>query len=132
MAKEKKPLRSLLWEKCKTFLLALTNPRFLLCFGIAWMLTNGWAYLFLGVGAFYEIGWMTAVGAAYMAFLWLPATPEKLLTLAIAVFLFKCLFPNDTKTLAHLHALRLRARRGKKKNRELPENREESEKRDTD
>ncbi|MBE6568456.1 MAG: hypothetical protein E7657_07350 [Ruminococcaceae bacterium] len=70
MAKNKKTLVGRIGNKCKTLFTALTNPRFLLCFGIAWMLTNGWAYVFLGVGAFYEIDWMTAVGAAYMAFLW--------------------------------------------------------------
>ena len=102
MAEKKDRSRSLVWEKCKPLLSALTNPRFLLCFGIAWMITNGWAYVFLGIGAFYSIHWMTAMGASYMTFLWLPITPEKVVTVAIAVFLLKRLFPKDEKTLAYL------------------------------
>ena len=130
MAKNKKTLVGRIGNKCKTFFTALTNPRFLLCFGIAWMLTNGWAYVFLGVGAFYEIDWMTAVGAAYMAFLWLPATPEKILTLAIAVFLLRILFPSDQKTLAHLYALKARVKR--KKEDTPSESSEDHKKRDTE
>lgn len=97
-AEETSP-RTTLWHKCKVFLIALTNPRFLLCFGIAWMITNGWAYILLGVGAFYEVRWMLAVGGAYLAFLWLPVTPEKLITIPIAIFFLRWLFPKDEKTL---------------------------------
>lgn len=96
---EKLPFRARLWQKCKAFLIALTNPRFLLCFGIAWMITNGWAYVFLGVGAFYEINWMLAIGGAYLAFLWMPFTPEKIITIPIALFFLRWLFPKDEKTL---------------------------------
>jgi hypothetical protein len=45
---------------------------------------------------------MIAVGGAYMALLWLPFTPEKIITCAIAIALLRWLFPNDKKTLAVL------------------------------
>ena len=80
----------------------LLNPRLLLCFGIAWMITNGWCYLFLFFGARYGIGWMAALGGAYAAFLWFPFTPEKIVTVAIAIFLLRLLFPRDQATLAVL------------------------------
>jgi hypothetical protein len=93
-------------EKIKNFLkkaiMFLLNPRLLLCFGIGWMITNGWSYILLVLGLWLQIGWMIAVAGAYQAFLWFPFTPEKIVTFAIAMWLMKVLFPNDTKTLGVL------------------------------
>lgn len=86
-------------KKAAQFLL---NPRFLLCFGIGWMITNGWSYILFGLGTWLEIEWMIAVAGAYLALLWFPFSPEKLVTVAIAIFLLRWLFPNDQKTLAVL------------------------------
>ena len=80
----------------------LLNPRFLLCFGIGWMITNGWAYVMLGFGVLFDIGLATAIAGAYLTLLWIPMTPEKLLTLAIAILLLRWFFPNDEKTLGVL------------------------------
>ena len=96
-------------DNVKKFLQFLLNPRFLLCFGIGWMITNGWSYILLGIGSFYGIGWMTAVAGAYLAMLWFPFSPEKIVTVAIAIALLKWLFPHDKKTLAVLHNMRLKA-----------------------
>ena len=76
------------------------NPRLLLCFGLAWFITNGWSYVFAFVGGVLDITWMYVVGLSYMTFLWFPFTPEKIVTLFITVFLLKWLFPGDQKTLA--------------------------------
>lgn len=89
----------------KTIIQFIVNPRFLLCFGIAWLITNGWSYIFLGIGTFYGIGWMVAVAGGYLTFLWLPISPEKLVTVLIAMWLLKLLFPNDQKTLGVLKSL---------------------------
>ena len=48
-------------EKLKKIIQFLLNPRLLLCFGIGWMITNGWYYILLGVGAWFDIPWMVAV-----------------------------------------------------------------------
>ena len=80
----------------------IANPRLILCFLIAWMITNGWSYALFGLGTYLGVEWMIAVGGAYMALLWLPFTPEKIITCAIAIALLRWLFPNDTKTLAVL------------------------------
>lgn len=80
----------------------ILNPRLLLCFGLAWIITNGWSYIMLAAGMFFDIKWMVAVATAYLTFLWIPVTPEKIITVAISIFLLKVLFPNDTKTLAVL------------------------------
>lgn len=92
----------------------LFNPRLLLCLFIAWMITNGWSYIFFGLGTFLKIGWMQWIGGAYMSLLWLPFTPEKLVTLLIALFLLKKLFPQDAQNLRELHK-KLRYFRRKKR-----------------
>lgn len=78
------------------------NPRLLLCVFIAWMITNGWSYLFAALGTYFGITWMAVAGATYMGLLWLPFTPEKIITLFIAIGLMKLFFPKDEKTLGVL------------------------------
>ncbi len=97
-------------SKLGTIVRFITNPRLLLCVGIAWMITNGWSYVLMAVGTWLKITWMQAVAGAYLAFLWLPVSPEKLVTFAIAILLLKKLFPNDEKTLAVLKRFRQKAR----------------------
>ena len=83
----------------------LLNPRLLLCLGIAWLITNGWSYILFGVGTLLEIGWMIAVSGAYLAFLWLPVSPEKIVTVLIAMALLRFFFPHDRQTLGVLREL---------------------------
>jgi hypothetical protein len=93
-------------EKLKNFIKKavqfLLNPRLLLCLGLGWMITNGWSYVLFAIGTWLQSGWMLAVSGAYLAFLWLPISPEKIVTVAIAIWLLKVLFPNDQKTLGVL------------------------------
>lgn len=93
----------------------LLNPRLLFCFGIAWILTNGWSYILFGLGTYFGIGWMVAVSGSYLAFLWFPFSPEKLATVAIAIFLLKWLFPKDQKTLAVLRQMKAKVKAALKK-----------------
>ncbi|MBR2937191.1 MAG: hypothetical protein IKB80_01665 [Oscillospiraceae bacterium] len=99
----------------------LLNPRLLFCFGIAWIITNGWSYILFGLGTYFGIGWMVAVAGSYLAFLWFPFSPEKLATVAIAIFLLRRLFPRDQKTLAVLRQMKARVKaalQNRKKNKE--------------
>ncbi len=86
-------------KKCIEFIL---NPRLLICFAAGWMITNGWSYVFIVIGTMFDIKWMAAVGAGYLAFLWLPISAEKIITCAIAIYFLKKFFPNDEKTLGVL------------------------------
>jgi hypothetical protein len=86
----------------KTAVQFILNPRLLLCFGIGWMITNGWSYVLLGLGTWLNNEWMMGIAGAYLTFLWLPVSPEKLVTVAIAIALLRWLFPNDQKTLGLL------------------------------
>ena len=79
------------------------------------MITNGWSYVLFFIGTTAKIHWMTAVSSAYIAFLWLPISPEKLVTFAIALGLLKLLFPKDQKTLAILHQFYEKAKMALKK-----------------
>lgn len=89
-------------QNLKKTLQFIANPRLILCFMIGWLITNGWSYILFGFGTYYEIEWMIALSGAYLAFLWLPISPEKLVTIAIALALLRWLFPHDQKTLAVL------------------------------
>ena len=80
----------------------LLNPRLLLCLAIAWMITNGWSYVMFSLGMLMKIHWMRVVGGAYMSFLWLPFTPEKLVTVLLAIGLMRLLYPRDRRTLGVL------------------------------
>ena len=69
-------------------------------FGIGWIITNGWSYLVFGLGIWLNSEILIGIGGAYLAFLWLPISPEKVVTFAIGFFLVRRLFPK------HYHSLR--------------------------
>ncbi len=100
--KEKLPLKTRIYRTFKKWLMVILNPKLLLCLFIAWMITNGWSYVFTALGTALGITWMTVAGTAYMGLLWVPFTPEKILTVIIAIFLMRLLFPRDKKTIAVL------------------------------
>ena len=89
-------------EKIKKIIEFILNPRLLLCIGIAWIITNGWSYIMFAIGTYFKITWMIVVASGYLTFLWLPVSPEKIVTFAIAIALLRILFPHDQKTLAVL------------------------------
>ena len=89
-------------DRIKKIIQFIINPHFLLCFGIAWLITNGWSYILLSIGTYCGIEWMIALASGYLAFLWLPISPEKVVTIAISIVLLRWLFPNDKKTLGML------------------------------
>ncbi len=98
--------RALTWESlratARNWARFLLNPRLLLCLLIAWMITNGWSYVLFGLGMLMKIHWMRVVGGAYMSFLWLPFTPEKVVTVLLAIALMRLLYPRDRRTLGVL------------------------------
>ncbi len=108
-------------ETLKKIVGFLANPRLILCWSIAWFITNGWSYLSFAVGTHFDIPWLTAFAGGYIAFLWLPISPEKIITTAIALVLLRVLFPNDKKTLGILKKIsadakdKMRMKRQKRK-----------------
>ena len=70
-------------------------------FGIAWIITNGIWYAF----AFVPLNlpaWLVWFSRSYIAFLYLPWTPEKLITIPMAIFFQTQIFKNDIKTKKQL------------------------------
>ena len=59
------------------------------------MITNGWAYVFLGIGLFFKIKLLISISTFYLTLIWLPCTPEKILTMAIALWMNKKVFHKD-------------------------------------
>lgn len=111
-------MRERLKHWLKTAVQFFLNPRLLFCFGIAWIITNGWSYILFGLGTWFGIEWMIAVSGAYLAFLWFPFSPEKIATVAIAIFLLRWLFPKDQKTLAVLIDMKNKIKAAIKKRKE--------------
>lgn len=66
--------------------------RTFISFLIAWTITNGWCYLFIFFGSVFHIKWMRITGWSYLGFLWLPTTPEKLITVPLGMAIKKALF----------------------------------------
>ena len=93
--------------KAKPFLRALLNPHMLISLGIAWFLTNGWSYCALGIGTYFHINWLRNAGMVWLGILWMPGTPEKLVTFSLAIVILRLLFPKDEKTLAVRHQKRV-------------------------
>ena len=88
-----------LMKKVKVWVKLILNWRFLVCFGLGWMITNGWSYILLGVGYFWDIEWMMWFAGGYLTIIWFPFSPEKIITVAIAIFLAHRLFPSHTHAL---------------------------------
>lgn len=62
--------------------------KYIISFMIAWFITNGWAYIL----AFGNIEWLSVIAKSYIAFLWLPFTPEKIITFPLAVIIHKMIW----------------------------------------
>lgn len=101
-------------EILKKAIFLVFNPRFLLCFGVGWLITNGWAYIMFALGTYIQSGWMLAVSGAYLTILWIPMSPEKIVTVTIAILLMRKFFPDDEKTLGILRELYEKAKIKKK------------------
>jgi len=94
-----------LWHWVCNFFRLFLNLKFLLSFGIAWMIVNGIWYIGLGIGVAYDIAWLTSVCGAYVAFLYFPFTAEKLVSVPLGIAFAKWFFPKDLKLQEKIKAL---------------------------
>ena len=106
---------SIYWHIIYEYLKPYLTWKFIISFGLAWMITNGWCYCFIVCGHLLDIQWMHIVGEGYLAFLWLPCTPEKVITIPIAIFFHKILFAKDYKTLHQLNKMKPSSKKKDKK-----------------
>ncbi|MDD6059364.1 MAG: hypothetical protein PUB97_03130 [Ruminococcus sp.] len=92
-------MKKKLLKLLRTLKIFFVNPHLVICFAIAWIITNGWAYASLVLGTRFGIKWLTVVAGAYIAVLYSPLCAEGILTFIIAIGLMNLLFPKDEKTL---------------------------------
>ncbi len=111
-------LKRIVRIKARQLIKFFINWRFCICFLIAWMITNGWCYVFIVLGRMFHLNWMLGVGLGYLSFLWLPFTPEKVVTFAIAIVLSKIIFPKDKKLHSMLEERKQAQKLNNKKNKQ--------------
>lgn len=84
----KRLLRST-WEWAKPYLTWKMVP----CLLISWIITNGWAYIFVILGPILNAKWMTIAGSGWIAILWMPWTLEKpLVTIPLAGLIYRLIY----------------------------------------
>lgn len=105
-----------LWKYLKPFTTRVfvyfkpfTNWKFLISFGLAWMITNGWCYLFIAFGSAFDINWMLIIGTTYAGILYLPFTLEKLITIPLAMWFQRILFKRDEKLKKQFEEMKAQA-----------------------
>ena len=77
-----------LWTKIKTYISPFLNWRILIIYLPIWFLMSGWTYLFIYLGTRHHVGWMLAAGTFWATVLWLPITPEKLITIPLTILVY--------------------------------------------
>ena len=88
------------FKKIKTYIAPFLNWRILIIYLPIWFLMSGWTYLFIYLGAKYGVGWMLASGTFWATILWLPFTPEKLITIPITLVIYMRVFGHGNKDTA--------------------------------
>lgn len=89
---KKKPLKTKLKEWLLAFYHFIKDWRTAFSFLLAWTITNGWSYIAIFIGQLLHLPVLRNIGLTYLAILWMPWTPEKLITVPIALFIKKILF----------------------------------------
>ena len=97
-------------SRWKIYLRPFASWRFLIAFGAAWAVTNGVWYLL----AFSPINiiptWLRWFARGYIGLIYLPWSPEKLITFPIAIWIHVKLFKNDKKTKIQLDLMYIQAK----------------------
>lgn len=93
------------WIYLKPFL----NWRFLVSYSVPFMLINGWAWIGVFLFPYYK-NWFTIASVSWMTFLWMPFTPEKLVTIPMAIWIHTLIFKHEKRTRAMLDQMYAEAR----------------------
>ena len=91
-----------LLKKIKTYISPFLNWRILIIYLPIWFIMSGWTYLFIFLGTRHHVGWMLAAGTFWATILWLPFTPEKLITVPLTILLYVKLFGHSDPKLERL------------------------------
>lgn len=78
-----------MWDWTRPYLKLKMIP----CLFISWVITNGWAYVFVAIGPALGWSWMTIAGSTWIAILWMPWTLEKpFITLPLAGLIYRLIY----------------------------------------
>ena len=91
-----------LWTKIKTYISPFLNWRILIIYLPIWFIMSGWTYLFIYLGTRHHVGWMLAAGTFWATVLWLPFTPEKLITVPLTILVYVKLFGSGNDKLERM------------------------------
>lgn len=83
------------WQVYKREVKPFLKPTMFISSLIAWLVTNGWSYILLATAT----GWLRTLAITYVSLLWMPFTPEKLITIPLAFYIQKKLFVELPKRL---------------------------------
>lgn len=97
------------FKKFKIYIKPFLHWKFLIAFGLAWLITNGWCYVAFGFAVWLNISWLKSIAVGYMTFLYFPFTAEKLITIPLAIYFQMKLFPNDEKLHVDLSKMEYQA-----------------------
>lgn len=81
--------------------------QFLVSYFIPFMLVNGWAWIGTILMPLIGANWFTIAATTWLGILWLPCTPEKIITVPIAIWIHTKLFGKHGKT--HWQLMRMYA-----------------------
>jgi len=66
--------------------------RILVCYFPFWFIATGWAYVVVWL----KITWLRGAALGWLAFMWLPFSQEKMITIPLTIWLHKKLFPKHS------------------------------------
>ena len=87
-----------IWNKIIIYLKPFLDWKFLVSYLIPFSLINGWAWVGTFLLPIIGSNWFTIAASTWLAILWMPWTPEKLVTIPMAIWIHHLLFKNDKKT----------------------------------
>jgi chaperonin GroEL len=92
MTKLVKELLAKLYE----FIKFILDWKTLLCYIPVWFVFSGWTYVAIAFGS----PWIRAFGSAWLAMLWMPWCPEKLITIPITLWIKRIIFKKENLYMA--------------------------------
>ena len=87
-----------IWNKIIIYLKPFLDWKFLVSYLIPFSLVNGWAWVGTFLLPIIGSNWFTIAASTWLTILWMPWTPEKLVTIPMAIWIHHLLFKNDKKT----------------------------------
>ena len=96
-------------KKIWIYLRPFLKLKFIISYLIPFAIVNGWAWVGSSLFAIGWVNWFTVAAVTWLGILWLPWTPEKLITIPVAIWIHTRLFRNDTATRIQLDALHAEA-----------------------